>query len=63
MLKNVLKIIKKVIFAAILLYAYNIIAAPLNLQIPINVITLTLITVLGVPSLVGLFLMVMLFFS
>ena len=61
MLKKFIKLVKKIVFAT--LYGYNIVTAPLNLQIPINFVTLGLVSLLGIPSLIGLILIVMLFFS
>ena len=56
MLKKFIKLVKKIVFAAITLYGYNIVTAPLNLQIPINFVTLGLVSLLGIPSLIGLIL-------
>lgn len=53
MLNKILKIIKKIVFSAFLIYSYNLIAAPLNLIVPINIITITLVTLLGVPALLA----------
>lgn len=53
MLNKILKIIKKIVFSAFLIYSYNLIAAPLNLIIPINIITITLVTLLGIPALLA----------
>ncbi len=63
MIKKLFNVIKRIVFAAILIYGYNVIASPINLQIPINVFTLLLVSVLGFPSLVGLFIIVVVFFS
>ena len=41
----------------IILYGYNLIAVNFNMVIPINVITILLITFLGVPSLLALLLL------
>ena len=46
MLKKFIKLVKKIVFAAITLYGYNIVTAPLNLQIPINFVTLGLVSLL-----------------
>ena len=56
MLKKFLKIIKKIIFSAFLLYGYNILALPINVIIPINIITILIITILGIPALFALIL-------
>lgn len=54
MFKLILKVIKKIIFSAFLLYGYNLLAAPLNIVIPINFINIGLISILGIPSLFAL---------
>jgi len=54
MLQKLYKILKKIIFSAFFLYGYNVIAAPLNIFIPINLITVFLISILGIPSLFAL---------
>lgn len=53
---KILKWLKKVIFSAFLLYGYNIIAANFNLVIPINVITILLVSFLGAPGMFALIL-------
>lgn len=42
------------IVSAFILYSYNLISAPLNLIIPINIYTVSILTVLGIPSLFAL---------
>jgi len=56
MLKKILSLIKKIVFSVFLIYGFNLIASPLNLIIPINLITVGLITILGVPALLSLIL-------
>lgn len=63
LLKKMFNVIKKIVLSAIIIYGYNIIATPLNLQIPINIFTLCLVGVLGVPSLIGLLLIIVVFYS
>lgn len=46
------KLIKRIIYAAFLLYGYNLIALKFNLIIPINIITLVIISLLGPIGLV-----------
>lgn len=53
-MKKVIKIVKKIIFSALLLYGYNVIASPLNVIVPINFINIGLMTILGVPALFAL---------
>lgn len=54
MLKKIYKLFKKLIVSAFILYSYNLISAPLNLIIPINIYTVSILTVLGIPSLFAL---------
>lgn len=53
-LKKIFIIIRKITVSFFLLYAYNLIIQPLNLMIPINVITVLSISILGVPALLSL---------
>ena len=62
MLKKIFKILKKLIMAVFLLYGYNILAAPLNFIIPINIITVLLVSLLGVPALLSLILVLVVVF-
>ena len=50
-MKQIGIMIKKIILSAFILYGYNLIAVKFNLVIPINVITVTSISVLGFPIL------------
>lgn len=54
MLKTIIKILKRIIISSFLLYGYNLIVQPLGLSIPINIITVSAITILGVPALLAL---------
>lgn len=53
-LKNIMLLIKKIVLSAFVLYGYNLIAVNFNMIIPINYITIGLMTVLGAPVLVAL---------
>ena len=53
MLKNIYRVVKKFVFSGFLLYGYNILAAPLEIIVPINTITLIVTTILGFPALLG----------
>lgn len=44
------KIIKKFIFATILIYSFNLIAVSFGLTVPINYITVPLVTFLDIPA-------------
>ncbi|MFA5602308.1 MAG: pro-sigmaK processing inhibitor BofA family protein [Bacilli bacterium] len=61
-MKIIKKIIKIFITGVFLLYGYNLIATPLGLIIPINLVTITLVGVIGFPILVGLVIFLVLSF-
>lgn len=46
--------LKKIIFSGFILYGYNLLASPLNIIIPINFVTLLILSVLGFPALFAL---------
>lgn len=50
-MKLIIKIIKRIILSVIILYGYNLIASRFNLIIPINLMTVGLISILGFPIL------------
>lgn len=56
-MKKMLDLLKRVVLSFIILYGYNLIAANFNMVIPINIITVGVVAVLGVPSLVALLLL------
>lgn len=51
MIKKIVNLVKKIVISGFLLYGYNIITAPLNIMVPINLITVSSLTVLGFPAL------------
>lgn len=59
MLKRVWTIIKRLILGAIIIYGFNLITYPLNLTIPINLITVLAVSILGIPALLS-FIVIML---
>lgn len=48
----IIKILKKIVFAVILLYSFNLISVKLGIIIPINYITTLLIAILDIPAMV-----------
>lgn len=62
MIKKILILLKKIIFGIFIIYGYNILASPLNLFIPINIITISLVTILGMPALLALILIMLVVF-
>lgn len=55
-MKKLYDICKSLIFNIFILYIYNLISVNFNLVIPINIITIIIVSVLGVP---GLFAMIL----
>ena len=54
MIKKIFKIIRRIIVSALFLYGYNVIAGPIDVLIPINLINIGLLTLLGFPALFAL---------
>ena len=54
MIKQIFKLIKKIIFAAFVLYGFNLIMSPLSIIVPINLITVSIVTLLGFSGMFGL---------
>lgn len=54
MKKKVLKVLSKLCFAFVSVYGLNLILSGINIFIPINLITIALVTILGSPGILGL---------
>ena len=54
MKKKILKALSKLCFAFVSIYGLNLILSGINIFIPINIITIILVTVLGSPGILGL---------
>lgn len=54
MFKKIFKVLKRIIISTFLLYGYNLLVQPLGFIIPINFITVGLITILGIPAMLAL---------
>lgn len=61
-MKKVLSIFKRIIISGFILYGYNMIAVSYGSIIPINLITLSSVSVLGFPALFSLILIQKLIF-
>lgn len=62
MLKKLFKFIKKIILSIFVLYGYNLISQSLGIIIPINLYTVLLLSILGIPALFALiFILVVVF--
>lgn len=59
MIKKLLKVCRKIITSVFVLYGLNLILNSVNIIIPINIITVAVISILGFP---GLFSLLMMFF-
>lgn len=53
MIKNVLFLIRRFIFGILFIYAFNTIVFPINAVIPINFITILIVSIFGLPGVVG----------
>ena len=54
MLTLLKKIVRKVVFAFVILYGLNVMISSMNIFIPINIYTLSVVSLLGVPGLLSL---------
>ena len=54
MFKKIFSVMKKIVLAAFILYGFNLIMSPLSIIVPINIITVAVVTLLGFPGLFGL---------
>ena len=52
MLNKIFDVFKKFILAVLLIYAYNKMALPLNMFIPMNVFTILMVMFCGIPSII-----------
>lgn len=62
MIKVIFNLLKKVLASVFILYGYNMIASPLGFIIPINVITVALVSMLGIPALLSLIIILVVVF-
>lgn len=53
-MKKLLSFVKNIVVTPFVIYLYDLIASPLNLFIPINIFTVLIIGVLGIPGLIML---------
>ena len=54
MLKKIFQIFKKILFSMFLIYGYNLIAVPLEILVPLNILTVLYVAIFGVPALLSL---------
>ena len=53
-MNKIIILVKRIIFSTFLIYGYNMIAVNFQLVVPINAITISLVTFLGAPGLLTL---------
>lgn len=53
-MKKIFSFLKRIVLSAFILYGFNLIASPLNIIVPINVVTVLVLAILGMPGLFGL---------
>ena len=54
MIKSIFKLIKKVILSVIILYGFNIATQSFNINIPINIVTVSFVTIFDCSGFLGL---------
>lgn len=56
-MKYIVAVLKRLILGFVILYGYNMIAINFNMVMPVNVITVGLVSLLGFPALFALILL------
>lgn len=53
-MSKILNILKKILISSFLIYGFNILAVSLNINIPLNIITIGYVSIFGAPALISL---------
>lgn len=53
-MSKILNILKKILVSSFLIYGFNLLAVSLNINIPLNIITIGYVSILGAPALISL---------
>ena len=61
-MKKIINLLKRILFSFVVLYGFNTIGSNFSLVIPINFISLSLVTLLGFPALLSLILLLVIAF-
>lgn len=61
-MKKITKYLRKVIVTFFVIYGYNNLVMPINMVIPINIYTILLVYCFGLPSLLALIVIKLMFF-
>lgn len=62
MFNKIIGIIKNFILSIFMIYAFNLISAPINIIIPINIITVLLVCIFGIPAILALVVLTIILF-
>lgn len=54
MLKKILLLIRKFIFGVLFIYAFNVIVFPINATISMNIFTILIVSIFGLPGIIGI---------
>lgn len=57
MIKGLVNCIKRIVVAFLMLYGFNLMVSSINLYIPLNFITVGVVSVLGIPGLLSFIVM------
>jgi len=61
-MKKIFKLVKKIIYGFLLIYSFNIILQPLNINIPLNFITVGSVSLFGISAFLSLITLFLMFF-
>ncbi|MCI6712882.1 MAG: pro-sigmaK processing inhibitor BofA family protein [Bacilli bacterium] len=56
MFKRIFVVLKKIVLSILFIYTYNKLTLPLDIVIPINVFSVSLVSLFGIPSIIMLIL-------
>lgn len=62
MIKKIFQFFKRIIVSGFVLYGFNLIVAPLNIMIPLNMITVLALSILGLPALFSFLIILLLIY-
>ncbi len=62
MIKKFFQFFKRIIVSGFMLYGFNLIVAPLNIMIPLNMITVLALSILGLPALFSFLIILLLIY-
>lgn len=61
-MKRIINLIKKIIFAVLLIYSFNMLYGKFQINIPLNLYTILLVTILGFPGFCSIIFLLMFLF-